>query len=67
MIEKRLYNKAPFALQNIKRDLNDADEVSFSQLLDAESERHVRSGQTENMKEAVAAFFELRDPEFSGR
>ena len=67
VIAERLYNKAPIALQDIKRNLNDADRLSFSELLDREAERHVHSGQTEDMREAVAAFFERRAPVFHGR
>ena len=66
-IAERLHNKAPIALQHIKRNLNDADRMPFSELLDREAERHVRSGQTEDMREAVAAFFERREPVFHGR
>ena len=66
-IAQRLHDRAPISLQNIKRNLNDGDRVSFSELLDIEAERHVRSGGTEDQTEAVAAFFERRTPQFQNR
>jgi 2-(1,2-epoxy-1,2-dihydrophenyl)acetyl-CoA isomerase len=66
-IAQRLHDRAPVALRGIKRNLNDGDRVSFTELLDLEAERHVRSGQSEDQQEAVAAFFERRTPHFRNR
>ena len=66
-IAQRLHDRAPIALRSVKRNLNDGDRVSFSELLDLEAERHVRSGGTEDQTEAVAAFFERRTPQFHDR
>ena len=66
-IAQRLHDRAPISLQHIKRNLNDADRLSFSEALDVEAERHVRSGGTEDQTEAVSAFFERRQPVFHNR
>ncbi|PZC50323.1 MAG: 2-(1,2-epoxy-1,2-dihydrophenyl) acetyl-CoA isomerase [Chloroflexi bacterium] len=66
-IAQRLHDRAPISLQHIKRNLNEADRLSFSEALDGEAERHVRSGGTEDQTEAVSAFFERRAPVFHNR
>ena len=66
-IAQRLHDRAPIALRSIKQNLNDGDRVSFSELLDLEAVRHVRSGASEDQTEAVSAFFERRTPQFHDR
>ena len=66
-IARRLVSSAPSALQRIKENLNDAEEVSFIEALRNESERHVRTGGTEDAAEARGAFLEKRTPQFKGR
>lgn len=51
----------------IKENLNDADRVPFSEALDGEARRHVRSGMTEDARESARAFLEKRTPRFTGR
>ncbi len=58
---------APLTFQWVKENLNDADRLQFSEALDAEARRHVRSGMTEDAREAAAAFLQKRTPEFKGR
>lgn len=58
---------APLTAASVKANLNDADHVSFSEALDREADRHIRSGLTEDSREAAAAFLEKRAPRFTGR
>lgn len=58
---------APITFAFIKENLNDADRLQFSEALDGEARRHVRSGMTEDAREAAAAFLQKRRPEFKGR
>ncbi len=66
-IARKLADSAPVTLRYIKQNLNDADHLSFSALLDAEAVRHVTSGTTEDAREAGLAFMEKRTPTFKGR
>lgn len=63
----RLAASAPIALQNIKANLNDGERLGFVDAMMREAERHVRSGATEDAREAGRAFLEKRKPEFKGR
>jgi len=63
----RVAGFAPLTLQAIKQNMNDALEVGFAEQLDREAERHVRSGRTEDAREAARAFLEKRQPVFKGR
>lgn len=58
---------APLTAASIKANLNDADHVSFAEALDREAERHIRSGLTEDSREAARAFLEKRTATFHGR
>jgi 2-(1,2-epoxy-1,2-dihydrophenyl)acetyl-CoA isomerase len=66
-VAERLLLAAPIALQRIKQNLNDAEEVPFKEALDREADRHVRTGESADSAEARRAFMEKRPPEFSGR
>ncbi len=66
-LAERLARAAPLALQSIKQNLNDADQIPFAELLDREAGRHVRSGTTADAAEAGRAFLEKREPHFEGR
>ena len=66
-VAERLLMLAPIALQRIKQNLNDAEDVSFAEALNREADRHVRTGDTEDTREARAAFAEKRAPKFTGR
>jgi 2-(1,2-epoxy-1,2-dihydrophenyl)acetyl-CoA isomerase len=58
---------APLTAASIKANLNDADHVSFSEALDREADRHIRSGLTRDSREAARAFLDKRPPTFLGR
>ena len=66
-VAARLDASAPLTLRAIKANLNDALEVGFTELLDREAERHVRSGRTRDAFEAVQAFLQKRPAVFEGR
>ena len=51
----------------MKENLNRALEQGLRQCLDMEADRMLRSGQTEDHREAVKAFVEKRTPAFRGR
>ncbi len=65
-VAERLLAAPPIALQRIKQNLNDAEDVSFSEALDREADRHVRTGESPDTAEARRAFKEKRPPRFSG-
>jgi len=66
-VAKRLLAAAPIALLRIKQNLNDAEDIPFSEALDREADRHVRTGKSADSMEARRAFMEKRAPNFSGR
>jgi 2-(1,2-epoxy-1,2-dihydrophenyl)acetyl-CoA isomerase len=59
-----LVHSAPIALRQMKQNLNDAERLSFSELLDREARRHIAAIDTEDHIEAAKAFLEKRRPEF---
>ena len=66
-IAERLAAASPIALRNIKANLNDGERLGFVDAMTREAERHVRSGATEDAREAGRAFLEKRKPVFNGR
>jgi 2-(1,2-epoxy-1,2-dihydrophenyl)acetyl-CoA isomerase len=62
----RLAGFAPLTVRAIKANLNDALRLSFTEQLDREAERHVGISQTDDAREAAAAFLEKRTPAFLG-
>ncbi len=66
-LASRLATSAPIAMRNIKANFADSERLSFADAMMREAERHVRSGATEDAREAGAAFREKRKPEFKGR
>lgn len=62
----QLASAPQLALRRIKAGLNDADRMSFSEALDNECERHVRSGFHPDAKEAGQSFLQKRKPKFKG-
>jgi 2-(1,2-epoxy-1,2-dihydrophenyl)acetyl-CoA isomerase len=65
-IAQRLAAAAPIALRSIKANLNDALRLDFPAALDREADRHIRSGRTDDAREATDAFLEKRPPVFRG-
>ena len=51
----------------IKQNMNLAERAGLAELMDAEALRHTRCTQTEDHREAAAAFVEKRAPVFRGR
>jgi 2-(1,2-epoxy-1,2-dihydrophenyl)acetyl-CoA isomerase len=62
-----LVHAAPFAVRQMKANLNDGLRLSFTELLDREAARHIAASRTEDHKEAARAFMEKRRPEFQNR
>jgi 2-(1,2-epoxy-1,2-dihydrophenyl)acetyl-CoA isomerase len=51
----------------IKQNMNLAEHAGLAEVMDAEALRHTRCAQTEDHREAAAAFVEKRAPVFKGR
>lgn len=51
----------------MKQNLNLAETAGLAEVMDAEAFRHVRCAQTDDHREAAAAFVEKRAPAFKGR
>lgn len=60
-------SRAPLTFASIKANLNDAEHLSFAELLDREAERQIRCGLTDDAREAALSFLEKRTPTFTGR
>jgi len=66
-VAEDMVHSAPIALRQMKANLNDAERLSFSELLDREAARHIAALGTEDHVEAAKAFLEKRTPEFKNR
>jgi 2-(1,2-epoxy-1,2-dihydrophenyl)acetyl-CoA isomerase len=64
---ERVLAGAPLTIEAMKANQNDAMDLPFGEFLDRESSRHVRTGLTEDAKEAAMSFLEKRPPVFHGR
>lgn len=64
---RRIAEGPRVALGYMKRNLHAAETEPFSTVLDMEGIHQARAGQTEDHREAVAAFAEKRKPRFQGR
>jgi len=62
----RLLQMAPIALAQTKRLLDQAFTVTFVEAVEAEAAAQVVNLSSDDAKEAVRAFMEKRDPQFSG-
>jgi 2-(1,2-epoxy-1,2-dihydrophenyl)acetyl-CoA isomerase len=51
----------------IKQNMNLAERANLAEVMDAEALRHTRCSETEDHREAAAAFVEKRAPQFRGR
>ena len=55
------------ALGYIKRNINNAEQLSLEACFDGEAMHHTRAGETADHKEAANAFVEKRKPAFQGQ
>jgi 2-(1,2-epoxy-1,2-dihydrophenyl)acetyl-CoA isomerase len=67
VIVKRLSKSAPLALRAMKQNFVAAENMSLREYIRIESERHQRTGASEDSRAAFRAFVEKREPEFKGR
>jgi 2-(1,2-epoxy-1,2-dihydrophenyl)acetyl-CoA isomerase len=65
-IATRLANMAPLALAASKRLLDQSFSVSMAEALDAENTAQALMSTTNDTREAILAFFERREPRFTG-
>jgi 2-(1,2-epoxy-1,2-dihydrophenyl)acetyl-CoA isomerase len=65
-IATRLANMAPLALSASKRLLNQSFSVSMAEALDGENTAQALMSTTNDTREAILAFFERREPRFTG-
>jgi 2-(1,2-epoxy-1,2-dihydrophenyl)acetyl-CoA isomerase len=63
----RIAGAAPIALRHMKANFIDGDQMSLSDFITRETQRHIACGATEDSKEAFRAFVEKRRPVFNGR
>ncbi|MEM7016504.1 MAG: enoyl-CoA hydratase-related protein [Pseudomonadota bacterium] len=66
-IVDQLSKSAPLAIGEMKKNFVSAENMSLRDYIDLETERHSRTGASEDSKEAFKAFVEKRDPVFKGR
>jgi 2-(1,2-epoxy-1,2-dihydrophenyl)acetyl-CoA isomerase len=64
---RRLANGPRLALRYMKENLNRAVHGELGECLDMEAAHHIRTGQTDDHKEAAKAFVDKRTPVFHGR
>ena len=64
---KQLSKRAPLSLAATKKAMRFAMENTWASSYDLEAELQCSLGKSDDAKEGVAAFFDKRDPEFSGR
>ena len=66
-VVRRLSKSAPLALRAMKQNFLAAENMSLREYIRIESERHSRTGASEDSRAAFRAFVEKREPEFNGR
>jgi len=66
-LARRLANGPAVALRLIKDNLDEALKIEHTEAIDREAERLLLASDTEDHREAVAAFVEKREPQFRGR
>ena len=65
-LARSLANGPSVALGYIKRNINNAENMSLEECFDGEAIHHTRAGETADHKEAAKAFMEKRKPAFQG-
>lgn len=66
-IALKLSKSAPLAIGEMKKNFINAENMPLRDYIELETERHSRTGATEDSREAMKAFVEKRDPVFRGR
>lgn len=66
-VATRLAKSAPLALRAMKQNFIAAENMSLREYIRIETERHQRTGASEDSRAAFRAFVEKREPEFKGR
>ena len=66
-VAQRLAKSAPLALRAMKQNFLAAENMDLRDYIKIETERHQRTGASEDSRAAFKAFVEKRDPEFKGR
>ena len=57
---------APLAIGEMKRNFVDAENMPLRGYIELETERHTRTGASNDSREAMRAFVEKREPVFHG-
>ena len=66
-IVDRLAKSAPLAIGEMKKNFVNAENMNLHDYIELETERHSRTGASEDSRESFKAFVEKRDPVFKGR
>ncbi len=66
-IAMRLSKSAPLAIGEMKKNFINAENMPLRDYIDVETERHTRTGGSQDSREAMRAFVEKREPNFVGR
>jgi 2-(1,2-epoxy-1,2-dihydrophenyl)acetyl-CoA isomerase len=66
-IANEVAGQAPLAIGEMKRNFVNAETMGLREYIDLETDRHSRTGATEDSREAFKAFVEKRKPVFKGR
>ena len=66
-IVQRLAKSAPLAMRAMKQNFIAGESLSLREYIRIETERHQRTGASEDSRAAFRAFVEKREPEFKGR
>ena len=66
-IVERLAKSAPLAIGEMKKNFVNAENMNLRDYIELETERHSRTGASEDSREAFRAFIEKREPTYQGR
>ena len=66
-IAVRLSKSAPLAIGEMKKNFINAESMPLRDYIELETERHTRTGGSNDTREAFRAFVEKREPRFEGR
>jgi 2-(1,2-epoxy-1,2-dihydrophenyl)acetyl-CoA isomerase len=67
MIVNQLAQSPPLALAGVKKNFIDAEKMALRDFIELETDRHLRTAQSADAREAFKAFVEKRPPVFKGR